>query len=89
MSDEKRFFQFEAMTSADDDCGITWSVVARDMNHALEILSKMDFTDTVKLEATEITASRAMMLTTQDDEPGMDRRLLVDWPLGSALCSEY
>lgn len=84
-----RYFQFEAMTDVDDNCGITWSIVAHDMNHALEILSKLDLTDTVKLEAIEVPAERAAAITTQDDEPGMNRRYLNEWPLGSALCSEY
>ena len=85
----KRYFQFEAMDDAADDCGITWTIVARDLNHALEILSTRDLTDTVKLEAVEIPAERAAELTTHDDEPGSNRERLDQWPIGSALCSEY
>lgn len=83
-----RYFQFGAHT-ADDADDIQYHVVARDLMHALELMSAVDLGDWAKIAGCEITAEEAETIATSEDEPGQNRDKLTKWPIGSVLCDEF
>lgn len=97
MSDGARFFQCED----GDGGGATYTVVARDLDHAKQILAEagMEFDSDygkglrpqdrgARLTWTEITTERAAQISIHDeDNPGP--RNLSQYPAGIWFCSEF
>jgi hypothetical protein len=93
---DKKFFQCE-----DGDGGATYSVVARDLEHALKILRDADvhfdsdYGRPADLGAgslliwTEIDAERAAQISIYDESQPTVVRNLAQFAIGDWFCSEY
>jgi hypothetical protein len=91
MMSNKRFFQGE-----EDDSGVTYTVVARDIDHAKQIMrdSGAEFGDPsgpfdqVPFEWVEVDAERATRIKCNRDD-GNPSVPLAECDLGDRFCSEW
>ena len=86
----KRYYAVEEFHHATDTTGVSHHVVARDLMHALLVLSRFDFSDAVRVEIVEMDVQQARMLYVRDecrDRP--DRYPFADAEFGDHFCEEY
>lgn len=85
----KRYYAVQEFYGG-DTCGLSHHVVARDLMHALEVLSCVDFSDAVRLEIIEMDRQQAQLLRVRDDRadrPGSYP--FADAEVGDHFCEEY